>query len=86
MLTKTGMSESSNGADDKTITALLAIFLGGFGVHRFYVGHMKLGVLYLCLIWTSIPAWAGVIEGILILVKDDDWYVENYKGPAPILD
>jgi TM2 domain-containing membrane protein YozV len=30
-----------------TVTLLLAIFLGEFGIHRFYTGHVALGVLML---------------------------------------
>lgn len=30
----------------KTVTLILAIFLGFLGVHRFYVGKIKSGVLY----------------------------------------
>lgn len=29
------------------VTLLLCIFLGGLGIHRFYTGHVFLGVLYL---------------------------------------
>jgi TM2 domain-containing membrane protein YozV len=32
---------------DRIITLLLLLFLGGFGVHRFYTGHILLGILYL---------------------------------------
>ena len=33
---------------NKTTALLLCIFLGGLGVHRFYVGKAGTGVLYLC--------------------------------------
>lgn len=44
---------------DFLLTALLAWFLGGFGVHRFYTGHITYGVIQLltgggCGIWTVI--------------------------------
>ena len=32
---------------DKTTAAILAFFLGGFGVHKFYLGESGLGIIYL---------------------------------------
>lgn len=32
---------------DKWIALLLCVFLGAFGAHRFYVGDIKMGLLYL---------------------------------------
>lgn len=45
---------------------LLALFLGGLGVHKFYVGQTGLGILYLLFCWTYIPAILGVIEAFTI--------------------
>jgi TM2 domain-containing membrane protein YozV len=47
---------------DEVVGVLLAIFLGCFGVHHFYVGRVGLGILYLCFCWTGIPAILGLIE------------------------
>ncbi len=33
---------------DRKVALLLAIFLGAFGAHNFYVGKKGLGILYLC--------------------------------------
>lgn len=33
---------------DKFTATLLCLFLGLFGVHMFYAGRMKMGILYLC--------------------------------------
>lgn len=56
-------------AKSKIAAGLLGIFLGGLGVHRFYLGFIGLGFAQLAVsIFTcGIGAWWGVIEGILIL-------------------
>ena len=57
---------------NKIAYALLAIFLGGLGVHKFYAGKTGSGILYLIFCWTIIPALIGFIEGIVALTKPAD--------------
>jgi len=60
---------------DKTTAAILALLLGGLGIHKFYLGKGALGLLYLIFCWTFIPAIVGFVEGILLLLmskKDFD--------------
>ena len=47
---------------DEVVGILLALFLGGFGAHHFYLRRTGLGILYLCFFWTWIPAFLGFIE------------------------
>uniref|UniRef100_A0A7V4XQQ7 NINE protein n=1 Tax=Acidobacterium capsulatum TaxID=33075 RepID=A0A7V4XQQ7_9BACT len=47
---------------DELLGALLALFLGTFGAHRFYLGENTAGVLYLVFCWTGIPTLLGMIE------------------------
>lgn len=47
---------------DEVVGILLALFLGGFGVHHFYLRRTGLGILYLCFCWTGIPSLVGLIE------------------------
>lgn len=56
----------------KTAAGLLALFLGGIGVHKFYLGKIGMGILYLCFCWTGIPAVVGFIEGIIYLCSNDE--------------
>ena len=66
---------------DRIVAALLAIFLGNFGVHKFYLGHIGVGIVYALFCWTSIPGVLGVIEGILYLMKSDEqWAIEYGDG------
>ena len=51
---------------DATVGVLLALFLGGFGAHKFYMGHIGLGVLYLLFFWTFIPAIVALVEIFLM--------------------
>ena len=47
---------------DEIVGVLLALFLGTFGIHHFYLRRTGLGVLYCCFFWTGIPAVLGFIE------------------------
>ncbi len=47
---------------DEVVGILLALFLGSFGVHHFYLRRTGLGILYACFFWSGIPALLGFIE------------------------
>ena len=58
--------------------ALFAIFLGGIGIHKFYLGKVGQGILYLLFCWTFIPAIICLIEGIVYLTMSDQSFVQKY--------
>ena len=64
---------------NKTTAALLAIFLGDLGIHKFYLGRNGEGVLYLLFCWTFIPAIIGFLEGIVLLSMDEKVFNERYN-------
>ncbi|HEX8903332.1 MAG TPA: TM2 domain-containing protein [Longimicrobiaceae bacterium] len=66
---------------DKTVAAVLAFFLGGVGIHKFYLGKVGQGILYLLLCWTFLPAIAGFIEGIIYLVQSDQSFQASLGVP-----
>lgn len=72
---KCGVNLNNIGTEQKSKLAagLFGIFLGGFGVHRFYLGYVGIGLAQLLISVLScfflspfIWIW-GLIEGILIL-------------------
>lgn len=64
---------------NKIVAALLAILLGGIGVHKFYLGQTFKGILSIVFCWTYIPSILGLIEGIMILCSNDENFQIKYK-------
>ncbi len=65
---------------NKTTAAILAFFLGGLGVHRFYLGQAGLGLIYLIFCWTLIPSLIAFIDFIVFLTMDENIFNEKYNS------
>jgi TM2 domain-containing membrane protein YozV len=72
-------SSAPNGRN-RILAALLAFFLGGFGVHKFYLGQIGLGILYLLFCWTLIPVIVALIEFLIFLFMSDEEFNRKYGG------
>lgn len=66
----------------KVGAGVLAILLGGLGVHRFYLGQWW-GIFYLLFFWTWIPGIVALIEGIVILLTNDEKWDKKYNEGIP---
>lgn len=51
------------------VALLLAVFLGGLGIHKFYQGKTMQGILYLLFCWTFIPVVLSFFDGVVIVFK-----------------
>ena len=85
---------ASGGKKDKMVAGLLGIFLGSLGIHKFYLGYNKEGLIMLlvsvvgsfvtCGATLSVVGIIGLIEGIMYLTKSeqefDQLYVQGHKG------
>ena len=71
----------------RLIAGLFGIILGVFGVHKFFLGFIKQGVIMLVIsllgfillgLPTSIIALIGLIEGIIYLARSNEDFEQNY--------
>ena len=63
----------------KVVAGILAILLGGFGIHKFYLGYTVPGIIMLVLACTGISGIIGIVEGIIYLTKSDEEFIETYQ-------
>ena len=58
---------------------MLAITLGGFGVHKFYLGQKGWGIVYLLFCWTFIPQLVAILEFVMLLLVDEDEFNARFN-------
>lgn len=82
-------SEINTTGKDKILCGILALLLGGFGAHYFYLG--KIGGAIICILLTLVTcgAWSIItlIQGILILTMTQAQFEQKYvlsKSTFPI--
>ncbi len=83
-------SINENKENKKLIAGILAILLGGFGIHKFILGYNKEGIILLvvtvvlgiitCGVAASAAWIVGLIEGIIYLTKSDEEFFETYQA------
>jgi len=75
-------------SEKKLPAALLGIFLGGFGAHKFFLGYQKEAIIQLVATFVTCGAahLFGLIEGIIYLTKTDEEFDRTYvTGRKPWL-
>ena len=58
----------------KGIYIMLALFLGGVGIHKFYAGKWGWGLLYLVFSWTYVPVALSLIDVVIAMLSPVDEY------------
>ncbi|MGE0339594.1 MAG: NINE protein [Xanthobacteraceae bacterium] len=76
------------GQKSKVAAGLLAILLGGLGIHKFYLGYPGAGIIMLLLfifgfILLALPSIIisviALVEGIIYLTKTDEEFYQTYE-------
>jgi TM2 domain-containing membrane protein YozV len=70
---------------NRTTAALLALFLGGLGLHKFYLDKWVWGIIYLIFCWTFIPAVISLFEAIGLFMINDEKFNAMYGVSAMII-
>lgn len=65
---------------DKSTAAILALFLGTIGVHKFYLGRIGAGIAYFIFSFTFIPAILGVIDFFVLALMENDEFNRRYNS------
>ena len=63
----------------KIIAGVLAIALGGLGIHKFILGYTQEGIIQLLIGLCGIGYIIGIIEGIIYLTKSDEEFYQTYQ-------
>ena len=65
---------------ERVVAVLLALFLGGLGIHKFYLGRNAAGVMYLLFFWTFIPALLALLDIIVIVFNSQEEFDRLYNA------
>jgi TM2 domain-containing membrane protein YozV len=68
----------ASGGKSRGLAILLALFLGGIGIHKFYLGSPGWGILYMLFFWTFIPALIALLEVIGYLIMGEERFHATY--------
>ena len=60
------------------VTIAFALILGGLGVHKFYLGKILSGVLYLILSFTFLPMILAICDGMYYIIIGENKFNKKY--------
>lgn len=65
---------------NKWIAIVLALLVGGFGVHKFYLGRPITGTLYLLFCWTPVPLILSFLDFLFLLAISTESFDVLFNG------
>jgi TM2 domain-containing membrane protein YozV len=73
-----GAPQSAVGEKNRILAVVLALLVGGLGIHKFYLGRIIWGMIYFLFCWTFIPALVAFVEGIIYAFMSDEAFHAKY--------
>jgi TM2 domain-containing membrane protein YozV len=70
---------------DKSILLPLTLFLGGLGIHKFYLCQKGQGLFYLLFFWTAIPTILSFFEFMVYMSASSEQLNKQYSAKSSIL-
>lgn len=67
-----------------TVTPISGLNFSLSGLHKFYLGQPRWGILYLVLSFTLIPRIASAIEAIWYLLQDQEDFAQRFSPDASL--
>jgi TM2 domain-containing membrane protein YozV len=67
---------------ERTLAILLCFFLGGMGIHKFYLGKNVAGTLYLIFCWTLIPSIIAFFDFFGLCFMSDREFNARFNSTA----
>ena len=65
---------------NKNVAAILALFLGAFGIHRFYLGQIGRGILYMMFFWlVPVMFIISIVDMISLFAMDQEDFDAKYN-------
>ena len=64
----------------QSVAALLAAFVGGIGIHRFYLRSPISGIFYILFCWTGIPGLIALIETFVYAFMSQQSWARKYNN------
>jgi TM2 domain-containing membrane protein YozV len=64
---------------NKLVAIILTLVFGAFGIHKFYLGKIRSGVLYLLFSWTFIPLLLALFDLIVLLTYSKQKFNKKYN-------
>jgi TM2 domain-containing membrane protein YozV len=76
------LSAADGNGKSRPVAIALALLLGTFGAHRFYLGDIAWGIGYFLFFWTGIPGLIAWIEALTFLTRSNEDWARQHGGPV----